>query len=181
MMILYMVIGLMILLLVITLFLPNTYHILRSEVIKAPLARVREKVGDLNQFKNWNPLLKIEPRARFAISGEPMKPGHRMNWNGTRIGAGRLTIRSADDQHIHFELEILRPWKSSASDNWYFEHWGENDTKVTWEISGRLPYPLARLLGPRIKRRMNRSFREGLQNLKRLNEEGMPGTKSLRP
>jgi hypothetical protein len=46
---------------------------------------------------------------------------------------------AVDDKHIHLAVEFLKPWKSKAKDNWLFEHWGDSETKVTWQNSGIFP------------------------------------------
>jgi hypothetical protein len=84
---------------------------------------------------------------------------------------GSLTINSIDNKHIHFDLEFLKPWKSRAKDNWLFEAWGDgSETKVTWQNSGNLPYPMARIMGPMINKNLNKQFEEGLGNLKKMCE-----------
>jgi hypothetical protein len=67
-------------------------------------------------------------------------------------------------------LEFLKPWKSKAKDNWLFEHWGDGETKVTWQNSGNLPWPMARLMGPIIHKNLNHQFEAGLSNLKKFCE-----------
>jgi hypothetical protein len=75
-----------------------------------------------------------------------------------------------DDRNIHFDLEFFKPWKSKAKDNWHFESVGSNETKVIWQNSGQLPWPMARLMGPMISKGLNKQFVEGLNNLKKLCE-----------
>ena len=40
------------------------------------------------------------------------------------------------------------------------------ETKVTWQNNGELPFPLARLMGPLLKKNLDKQFGEGLKNLK---------------
>jgi hypothetical protein len=87
------------------------------------------------------------------------------------VGEGSLTINSVDKKHIHFDLEFLKPWKSHAKDNWLFEEWQNGETKVTWQNSGELPWPMARIMGPLINKNLNHQFEKGLSNLKKMVEE----------
>jgi hypothetical protein len=41
---------------------------------------------------------------------------------------------------------------------------------VTWQNSGQLPWPMARLMGPMINKGLNKQFGIGLDNLKKLCE-----------
>lgn len=170
MILLYCVLGLIVALLIIAALLPSSYHILQSEIVNAPLSVVTEKVGNLNNYRDWNPWQQMEPTASAEITGEPMKPGHKYAWSGRRIGSGSLTIKQIDEKHIHFILQFLRPWKSTAADNWYFEPWGDNGTKITWENTGVLPYPMARLMGPTLNKQLNEQFKTGLKSLKTMCE-----------
>jgi hypothetical protein len=48
----------------------------------------------------------------------------------------------------------LKPWKSKAKDNWQFELSGDGETKVGWQNSGELPWPIAGLIGPIINKNL---------------------------
>lgn len=177
MLVLYIIfafIGIIVSLLVVALFLPVRYHIERSLVILKPVQEVMSRVADLNYYARWNPWQRKEPNSKMEIKGSPQTPGHEYWWSGKKIGEGRLTLRRIDAKHAHFNLEFIRPWKSTASDNWLFEEWGNGETKVTWQNYGSLPYPLARLMGPLISKGLKKQFEEGLRNLKKLCEEHTP-------
>lgn len=169
--ILYILIGLILALLLIAALLPREYNIEQTMIIHRPVNEVMDKVADLNYYSKWNPWQMMEPSAKYEISGVPKTPGHRYSWNGKKNGVGSLTLKGIDSKHVHFDLEFLKPWKSKAKDNWLFEHWGQADTKVTWQNRGDLPFPIARLMGPSLSKTLNRQFAEGLKNLQTLCEK----------
>lgn len=169
--ILYGIIGIVVALLVIALFLPAKYYVEKSLVILKPVKEVMVRVTDLNNYARWNPWQQMEPGSKMTIKGEPQLPGHEYRWSGKKIGEGRLILRAIDHKHAHFNLEFIKPWKSLAQDNWLFEEWGNGETKVTWQNNGDLPYPIARLMGPYLRKQLNKQFEEGLRNLKKLCEE----------
>jgi hypothetical protein len=171
--IVYVILGLILLLLLIAALMPGRFNIEKTIIIGKPLKDTRQRVGDLHQYAIWNPWQQTEPKSTKEITGTPNTPGHRYSWQGKKIGTGSLTLLSLDEQHIHFELAFVKPWKSKAKDNWLFEPWGDgNQTKVTWQNSGELPWPIARLMGPMINKNLGIQFEKGLQNLKRMCEEG---------
>ena len=171
MVVVYVIVGLIALLLLIAAMMPKSYMIEKTAVIKTNPSRVMDKVGDLNSYHEWNPWLQMEPSAKSSITGTPKTPGHKYAWEGKKIGIGSLTLTSIDTKHIHLLLEFLKPWKSKAKDNWLFEPWGDgNETKVTWQNSGELPWPMARLMSPMINKNLNHQFEAGLGNLKKLCE-----------
>lgn len=164
---LYIFFGFIAAMLLIASFLPKGFNIEKTSVINSPVETVMDHVGDLRHYRDWNPWQKMDPSAKTTIEGTPKTPGHKYSWIGRKVGIGSLTLLSIDDKHIHFELEFIKPFKSKAKDNWLFEHWGSTDTKVTWQNSGELPWPIARLMGPMLNKSLNTQFEQGLQNLKK--------------
>lgn len=171
MFVVYILLGLIAVLLVTAALLPKNYNVEKSTIIKRTLTEVMDRVGNLNFYSQWNPWQQSDPTAKGTVTGNPKSPGHKYIWEGKKVGVGSLTLNSIDDKHIHFDLEFIKPWKSKAKDNWLFEYWGDgNETKVTWQNSGELPFPMARLMGPMINKQLNHQFETGLANLKKMCE-----------
>lgn len=170
MLIIYIILAVILGLLVGAALMPKVYNIEKTIIIKKTVADVMGRIGDLHHYRQWNPWQQTDTTAESIITGTPKQPGHKYAWTGKKIGVGSLTVASIDDKHIHFDLEFLKPWKSKAKDNWLFEPWGDNETKVTWQNSGALPWPIARLMGPMINKNLNHQFTIGLQNLKKICE-----------
>jgi hypothetical protein len=171
MIVVYIILGLIVLLLLISAMMPKSYNVEKTNIIKKSVVDVMNKVGNLNSYSKWNPWQQMDPAAKATITGTPNTPGHKYAWEGKKTGIGSLTLRALDDKHIHFDLEFLKPWKAKAKDNWLFEPWGDGgETKVTWQNSGELPWPMARLMSPMINKNLNQQFVTGLNNLKKLCE-----------
>jgi hypothetical protein len=170
MIVVYIILGLIVALLVISALLPNSFNVEKSTVINKPISAVMSRIANLNDYALWNPWQQSDPTATKTITGTPGSPGHKYAWEGKKVGVGALTLNQMDDRNIHFDLEFFKPWKSKAKDNWHFESIGSNETKVIWQNSGQLPWPVARLMGPMISKGLNRQFVEGLNNLKKLCE-----------
>lgn len=171
MIVIYILLGLIGALLIGAALMPGNYHVERSIVIGKPVPLVMDHISDLNHYSQWNPWQQADPSSKSTITGNPHHPGHKYAWVGKKVGMGSLTLVSKDPSHIAFLLEFLKPWKSKANDNWHFESWGNGDqTKVTWQNNGELPWPMARLMGPMITRNLNVQFQTGLENLKKLVE-----------
>ena len=166
----YIFVALIITLLLITAVMPKIYSVEKTIVITRPAKDVMNRIGNLNDYALWNPWQQADPHSKKTITGNPNTPGHKYAWEGKKTGIGSLTLNKIDEKHIHFDLEFLKPWKSKAKDNWLFEHRGESETKVTWQNSGELPWPIARLMGPMINKNLAHQFGIGLANLKKLCE-----------
>lgn len=171
MIVVYIILGLIGLVLLVAALMPKNYNVEKSSIIKKNSAEVMNRVGNLNSYSQWNPWQQMDPTAKATITGTPNTPGHKYAWVGKKTGIGSLTLNSIDNKHIHFDLEFLKPWKAKAKDNWLFEQWGDgNETKVTWQNSGDLPWPMARLMSPMINKNLNHQFVVGLNNLKKMCE-----------
>jgi hypothetical protein len=171
MIVVYILAALIISLLVAAALMQKFYSVEKTIIIKKPAADIMNRVSDLNHYGQWNPWQQSDPTAKSTITGTPATTGHKYVWEGKKIGVGSLTLLSMDEKHIHFDLEFLKPWKAKAKDNWQFEPWGDgNETKVTWQNSGDLPWPMARLMGPMITKNLNHQFGIGLENLKKMCE-----------
>lgn len=162
--------GLILIVLLIASSMPNGFMIEKTIVINKPVEDVMNRIGDLNYYKQWNPWQQMDPDAKSDITGTPKTPGHKYAWQGKKVGIGSLTLREISHQHIHFDLQFLKPWKTEGKDHWLFESQGNNETKVTWQNSGALPWPIARLMGRLITRNLNHQFDKGLNNLKTMCE-----------
>jgi hypothetical protein len=159
-----------VLLLIIALFLPDGYFIEKSAIIKKPCDFVMDKVADFHNHILWNPWQPKDVPSESNITGLAKRPGHKYAWKRTKIGTGSLTLRDIDEKHIHFDLEFIRPLKIIARDNWLFEEWGTDETKVTWQNFGSLPYPMGRLMGYMFHKNLSRQVAEGLKDLKKFCE-----------
>lgn len=168
----YIFIGLIATLLIVAAAMPKVYSIEKTVIINRPVTGVMNYISDFNYYSQWNPWQQSDPSAKSTITGNPGSPGHKYEWVGKKIGIGSLTLLSMDAKHIHFELEFIKPWKAKAKDNWAFEQWGDgSETKVIWQNSGELPWPMARLMGPMLNKNLSHQFEQGLNNLKKMCEE----------
>jgi hypothetical protein len=173
MFIIYILAGLIVLLLISAALMPKTYNVERSLVIQKPVKVVMSHISNFEDYSKWNPWQQMEPGSIRKISGVAGIPGHKYEWHGKKIGIGSLTLNQIDDRHVHIDLEFMKPWKTKAKDNWNFEPWGDgNETKVTWQNSGELPWPMARLMGPKINKNLYHQFGVGLENLRKMCEAG---------
>lgn len=157
--------------LIIALILPSRYEVKKSTTITSDISKCFNMIADLNNYRDWNPWAKMEPTANTKISGDPKTVGHQYTWEGKRIGVGGLTIIDiSENKSVSLELMFIKPFSSKASDNWTFEALPNNQVKITWTNSGELPFPTARLMGPMIKKNLEKQFEEGLNNIKTMCE-----------
>ncbi len=151
-------------------FMPAKYTISQSIVINKRAEEVMNRIANLNDYARWNPWQQSDPTSIKTITGTAGSPGHKYAWEGKKVGKGSLTLIEMNNQEILFDLEFLKPWKTKAKDNWRFDTINDNETRVSWQNNGELPWPVARLMGPMLNKNLNHQFRTGLINLKNLSE-----------
>jgi hypothetical protein len=167
----FLFIALVIGVLIVAALMPARHKVKKVTTINRSLGEVVNKVGDLNYYVTWNPWQQAEPSATKTVTGTPNTIGHQYSWHGKKVGTGTLTVKSIGENYIHFDLEFIKPWKSHAKDDWLFEKGIGNETKVTWQNSASLPWPMGRLMGPIINKNLDHIFEKRLDNLKRMVEE----------
>lgn len=115
--------------------MPKT-RVEKSITIAASAEKVKSLITDFNYWKPWSPWFILEPDTKITISQD----GKTHEWEGKRIGSGIITIIAESDTVINYDLKFLKPWKSQAKTDFIIEKLDENNTKLTWNLDGSLPF-----------------------------------------
>ncbi|MCK5809915.1 MAG: GyrI-like domain-containing protein [Cocleimonas sp.] len=146
------------------------YQVSRSITISAPIKTIRTSLIDFTQWPAWSPWLIIEPTATLEYSDSQSEVGANYNWEGQLIGAGSMQIETLEDSKIEIKTTFIRPFKSKADVSFEFESIGD-ETKVTWNMSGKVPFFLIPML-KKIKAYVGMDYERGLRLLKEYIETG---------
>jgi hypothetical protein len=159
--------GTIILLLVlISFFLPASYHIERSIEIEQEAEVVYNQVIDFNQYLTWNPWTEKDPDSKNVITGEAGTPGTTWNWDGKITGKGSLTLVDfKKNDFIRNKLVFEYPNQMESEDLWLFEY-QKGRTLVRWVNTGDLNFPIGRWFGLFLDNMLGKDFEKGLSNLK---------------
>ncbi|MFN0254648.1 SRPBCC family protein [Pedobacter ureilyticus] len=156
-----------------SLFLPNTYSVSRSTSIAASDTTVYKNIADFNSFKQWNPWYKMEPSAKTTISGTPEQAGHLYEWVGKETGSGQMKITSVKPQEeVKIELKFIKPFESLANTQFNVAREGDS-TKVTWTMSGDnniISKWMCLVMGG-MDKMIGKDFEDGLKSLKEKSEK----------
>lgn len=156
---------------VVGMFLPKTYSVSRSTIIKAPDSLVFKNVADFNNFLKWNPWTKMEPAAKVEISGTPLQAGHLWEWKGKETGEGQMELDKIQaPKSVDFVLTFTKPFQSVAQTNFTFEPVAEG-TKVTWRMNGESNSTVEKWMYLNMDNMLGKDFESGLKNLKELSEK----------
>ncbi len=159
-----------VLLLVVPLLLPSTFHAERSIVINRSPQLAYWLVADLTQWEQWSPWREQEPTAVYTFSKPSFIAGSKMDWNGDTVGVGNLTnVELEEGKRIVSKLVFIEDGEMISTIVWKFEPVAQG-TKVTWSMDGDAEYLLGRIFGVFIDGMIGPDFERGLENLKQVAE-----------
>jgi Polyketide cyclase / dehydrase and lipid transport len=140
------VIGILIAIpLLIALFLPKDYSVSREVIINKPKDQVFAYVKSLKNQNNWATWNQMDPNQKNEYRGEDGTPGfvHRWEGNPDNVGTGEQEIvKVTEGERVDFELRFEVPFESKSPAWITAEAASDNQTKVTWGMSGTMPYPM---------------------------------------
>jgi uncharacterized membrane protein len=140
------VIGILIAIpLIVALFLPKDYAVTREVIINKPKDQVFAYVKSLKNQSNWATWNQMDPNQKNEYKGEDGTPGFIHSWVGNpeNVGSGEQEIvKISEGERIDFELRFTIPFESQSPAWITTETAGDNQTKVTWGMSGTMPYPM---------------------------------------
>lgn len=151
---------------------PDTLHIERSLLIRAPAETILAHVNDFHRWRDWSPYEKLEPDLRREIGGAPGGGGATYAWQGQgKAGAGRMEITDSRSDRTTIQLDFSKPFVSRNIAE--FAAIAQPDgTRVTWSMQGPAAY-MTKLMGVffDMDRMIGRDFETGLAALKALSEK----------
>lgn len=116
------------------------FHVEASTDIKAPIQRVYDTLVDFTTWPDWSPWLYIEPDAEVVYTGNKGEPKHGYQWKGNKVGAGSMSLTHVAPQRIDCNLQILKPFKSTATVWFDLVESTPGNTTLTWNMDSKLPF-----------------------------------------
>ena len=151
---------------------PAEFEVTRSAVVEAPVEEVFPHVNNLKNWEAWSPWAKLDPEAVNTYEGPEEGEGAAFGWSGNSdIGEGKITItESKPNELIQFQLEFIRPFKSTCTTRFAFEP-QDDQTSVTWTMQGHNNF-MGKLIGLFMDydAMIGRDFEAGFANLKKVSE-----------
>lgn len=150
------------------------FSYVREITINRPHHEVFAYLKPLKNFRSWNPFLKADPQTRLEFQGTDGQPGFVASWEGNgQVGAGEQEItRILDGRRIDFELRFKKPFRATNQGYWAAEALPGDQTRVSWCMSGKTPFPMSLFgLFMNCEKMIGSQFEAGLSELKALLEK----------
>ena len=142
------------------------FEIKASIVIEAIPAKVHEVLNDLSRLEDWNPFLTMDKSVTYTLSEKTVGPGAIFDYQGKRIGKGRMEIISSGPERIRFTMTFFNKKTETAKCEYVVEPEFEG-TKVTWVMAGERDLKM-QIIGKflNLDKMMTNNFNNGLKVLK---------------
>lgn len=159
--------AIIVIIVVVSLFLPSKYKYETTRMIEAPVSLVFEEVNDLHNWKKWDPWFMLDSMATEEFSGPEMGKGSVRKWSSEhrKVGYGRMEIVESVQDSLVKNALYFRDSEDPGFGEWHFEE-TEEGTNVTWIVSFEAGFnPIMKLLFKFGEKEMEESFEKGLENL----------------
>ncbi len=162
--------GVVVLLVAIAFFLPDTAHVQRTITIARPPSQVFAVLNSYRRFNDWSPWFETDPHAKVTITGPASGVGAKYAWAGNKdVGSGSQEIvESKPNEMVKTALDFGEMGKSTAM--FQLTPAGQG-TQLTWSFdmsfNGKL---ISRYFGLMMDSYVGKDYDKGLPKLKTLVE-----------
>lgn len=173
--ILLFLLCLVVIALIVALFVKKDYAIERSVTINKPKTEVFDYIKYLKNQDSYSKWAKMDPAAKKTYTGTDATPGFISAWDSKKsdVGKGEQEIKKiAEGARVDYQLRFKKPWESTAEAYMSTDSISAGQTKVSWGITGHMPYPMNIMqLFMNMDKMLGKDLEVGLSNLKVLEEK----------
>ncbi|AOW09205.1 SRPBCC family protein [Flavobacterium gilvum] len=166
------IVGIIALLLLVALFIPNDYTVSVSTTIDKPRKEVFDYVKLVKNQEDYSVWVMQDPNVNMKYEGVDGTTGFKASWDSKddNVGAGSQQITAISEERIDVDLHFERPMKSEAKASTLLESVSENQTKITAEFYGHSSYPM-NLMNFMGEKYISEAENKNLDNLKKILEK----------
>ncbi len=168
--ILFGLLGLVLLLTIISFFLPSTVQIERSATINAPAEQIFAQINDFKNWPKWMAWAEMDPNMTYDFEAVTAGTGAGYCWKSEEVGNGCMKIKeSIANSSMKTEIDFGGQGKGQGS--WTLEA-ADGGTKVTWGMESSVSSPpvIGKYFGLMMDGMVGPSFDKGLANIKKIVE-----------
>lgn len=116
---------------------PNTFHVARSIVIKAPPEKIYALIDDFHRWRAWSPYEVLDPAMARTYGGPASGLGATYGWESQgKAGAGRMEIvKAVAPANLEIRLDFTKPMRANNTTLFTLAPEGEG-VRVTWAMEG---------------------------------------------
>jgi len=157
---------LVLILLIISFFLPDKVTVERSMVINAPSQEIFEKINTMRAWQEWSPWFEQDPTMETEFFGPGAGIGSGYKWTSRKLGNGQITITESIPYRL-IGLELIFDQHGKSETGFILQPTREG-TLVIWSMDTEMGWnPISRYFGLFMDLMLGSEFQKGLQNLAR--------------
>ncbi|WP_281226826.1 SRPBCC family protein [Flavobacterium aquiphilum] len=166
------IVGIIVLLLLVALFIPNDYTVSVSTTIDKPKKEVFDYVKLVKNQEYYSVWVMQDPNVNMKYEGVDGTTGFKASWDSKddNVGAGSQQITAISEERIDVDLHFVRPMEGEAKASTMLESVSENQTKITAEFYGHSSYPM-NLMNFMGEKYISEAENKNLANLKKILEK----------
>lgn len=158
--------GIVLLLVVISFFLPSKVHVERKALVKAKPEVVYQLISNLPDWEKWSPWHRIDPKIKLTYGEIKEGKGASYSWTSdhSNVGNGSTLIEAAKPfEYIKTEMDFMENGKASAE---YFLTKNPEGTEVRWTMDSDMGWnPIGRYVGLFMDKLIGPDYEKGLHYL----------------
>ncbi|MCB0401826.1 MAG: SRPBCC family protein [Flavobacteriales bacterium] len=163
-----------VLIVLISLFLPSSFRMERSTVINADIKQVFNQVNDLKNWKNWSPWAKRDPAIYIQndhFSDPSFGKGASFYWKSEHdeVGEGRMEIKASQNNEM---VEYVVDFGMGDVYGGFYLTEQEEGVEVNWTMDMEYGFnPIAKFFGLFMEDYVAQDYESGLAALKTYAED----------
>lgn len=169
------VLSILLLLLIIGMFVKKEYTVSREVIVNKPKTVVYDYIRLLKNQNEYSVWATMDPDMKKEFRGTDGTKGFVSAWDSKNknVGKGEQEIlKIADGDRVDYEIRFIKPFESTSLASMSVVSVTESQTKVQWEFSGKMKYPMnLMLLFMNMEKMVGNDLNKGLQNLKTILEK----------
>lgn len=164
--------GIIVLMLVAAIFMDKGYRTHSEITINAPLQKVFDYLKHIKNQDNFNKWVMMDPGMKKEFKGTDGTVGFIYAWDGNKEGGeGEQEITAiTEEKSVQMEIRFVRPFAGIAYAEMTTEALPGTQTKVGWQTSSKMKYPLNIML-PMIVKMLEKDMSASLATLKSILEK----------
>lgn len=164
--ILTVLLGILLLVVLISFFLPSQVHVERTGLVKNSPHVTYKLINSLPEWEKWSPWHQIDPNMKIEYGTPREGKGGWYSWKSehSNVGNGKLTITDARPvEYIKTEMDFMENGKGSAE---FFLRPVEGGTEVKWTMDSDMGWnPIGKIMGLFMDKLIGPDYEKGLKQL----------------
>lgn len=143
--ILLIVVVIIAIILIAALIIKKDYKVEQEIIINKPKQQVFDYVKYVKNQEHYNKWVMMDPNMKKDYKGTDGTAGFVSAWDSDNknVGKGEQQITNINEgNRIDLQVRFERPFKNTADVYMTTEAVTDNQTKITWVMEGKNPYPM---------------------------------------